>query len=406
MDIENDPDVLLVRKHLVEHLGRPDEVFEVRGSPLPNSPLQALHLAYFAPGGPDAPVVYATCGACLFKMKDGRRVEGLMLLRKAPDPEAVSAIHRMLSSFAIFAEANSETVRIGDVVRAPENLHRFSHMDAVLFLPPVPFVESFHRVQIRDNQLVDVVWLLPVYESEAQYALKNGPQALMLLFAAQGLDLTEMNREEANTLIEPDDARQMAQRRSEDEKKKGDTKAAPKSRAPQRRGALVTGSFDVQDDPNTVTVVRRGVKEKEKAKPKSEDAPPKRHLEVVPPPSPEPEPKAPSPQRQPLVAKPKRPPLGLAPVKAEKVVKFDLTGGQGQSPTTPTARRTPITSSKPAPSQPAAKPKAPDTPEAKAEAKKKKIEELKQKAADAAKRAAERQKAQPGDPSNPGEDER
>jgi suppressor of fused protein SUFU len=391
MEIENDPDVLLVRKHLVEHLGRPDEVFEVRGSPLANSPLQVLHLAYFAPGGTEAPVVFATCGASLFQMKDGRRVEGIMLLRAAPSPEAVIAIHRMLSSFAIFAEANDETVRVGDVVRAPENLHQFSHMDAVLFLPPVPFVESFHKILIRNDQSVDVIWLLPVYESEAQYALKHGPQALMLLFAAQGLDLTEMERDEANTLIEPEDARQLAQKRAEEERKKGDQKTPARPKVLGRKPPTSTGSYQVQDDANAVTVVRRGTKEKAKPKPDLSEGsdPPKRHLEIVPPPPPEQEPKrATSSQRHPVVGKSKRPILGLAPVKPEKVIKFDLTASQAPGQPGAPSQRKPITPQKQAPAT-----RQVETAEQKAEAKRKKIEELKQKAQDAAKRAAERQQA-------------
>src|SRR5262245_62034489 len=167
MELDRSPALLLVRKHLVEHLGPPQEVFEVRGSPIKTSPIQALHLSYFAPGGPEAPVVFATCGACLFKMNDGRRVEAMMLLRREPSRDAFSAIHRLLSSFAIFAEANNESVRIGDVVRAPEDLHKFCQMDAILFLPPVPFIETFHRIAITHEELVELVWLLPVYEAEA-----------------------------------------------------------------------------------------------------------------------------------------------------------------------------------------------------------------------------------------------
>src|SRR5688500_20241433 len=108
MDLDQNPDILLVRKHLVEHLGAPAEVFEVRGSPLPTSPIQALHLSYFAPGGPNAPVGFATCGACLYQMQDGRRVEARMLLRRPPNHEAFGAIHRPRAASAILAEAHTE----------------------------------------------------------------------------------------------------------------------------------------------------------------------------------------------------------------------------------------------------------------------------------------------------------
>lgn len=373
MDLDQNPDILLVRKHLVEHLGPPQEVFEVRGSPIKTSPIQALHLSYFAPGGPEAPVVFATCGACLFKMNDGRRVEAMMLLRREPSRDAFSAIHRLLSSFAIFAEANNESVRIGDVVRAPEDLHKFCQMDAILFLPPVPFIETFHRIAITNEELVELVWLLPVYEAEAAYALKYGPQALMMLFAAQGLDLTQADREEANTLIQPEDARAMAQKRSEEERARleaagGRTPVAPASKAPPKRN-LGAGSFEVAEQGDAVTITRRG------AKPKN----PTRVVQAVSDEEPASPPVA-SPPPQPSNAGQQRKPVVRLPVKAEPVVKFDLQRPEG-------SQRSPIT--KPGAKTPPAAIPIKESPE---EAKKRKIEELKAKAADAAKRAAERSK--------------
>lgn len=373
MDLDQNPDILLVRKHLVEHLGPPQEVFEVRGSPIKSSPIQALHLSYFAPGGPEAPVVFATCGACLFKMKDGRRVEAMMLLRREPSRDAFSSIHRLLSSFAIFSEANNEAVRIGDVVRAPEDLHRFCQMDAILFLPPVPFVESFHRIALTREQQVELIWLLPVFEKEAAYALKYGPQALMMLFAAQGLDLTQTDRDEANTLIQPDDARQMAQKRSEEERARleasgGKPSMAAVSKAPPRRN-LGAGSFEVADQGDAVAITRRGAKPKTKV------------VQAVSAPPPDPPPHQPQPQVQPPGAAAQRRPVVARPqTKPEPVKKFDL-NAKNDAQKTPAAKPGAKVAPAPVPIQ--------ESPE---EAKKRKIEELKAKAADAAKRAAERTK--------------
>jgi hypothetical protein len=369
MDLDQNPDILLVRKHLVEHLGPPAEVFEVRGSPIKTSPIQALHLSYFAPGGPEAPVVFSTCGACLYKMNDGRRVEAMMLLRREPNRDAFSAIHRLLSSFAIFSEANNEAVRIGDVVRAPDDLHKFCGMDAILFLPPVPFVETFHKIPITKGDHVELIWLLPVYEAEASYALKYGPQALMMLFAAQGLDLTQSDRDEANTLIQPEDARALAQKRSDEERAKmdaqGGPKAMPMSKAPPRR-TLGAGSFEVADQGDAVAITRRGDKKPKAVRP----------VEQAPPPPPEPMP----PQR--TQPPPQKKPVLRSVGKPEPVVRFDVNAPKLSQSTGPaTASKTPA--AKPAPPPP-----KPETPE---EAKKRRIDELKAKAADAAKRAAERQ---------------
>ncbi|MCK6551858.1 suppressor of fused domain protein, partial [Myxococcota bacterium] len=353
MDLDSNPDVLLVRKHLVEHLGAPDEVYEVRGSPIPTSPIQALHLSYFAPGGPEAPVVFATCGAALFTMKDGRRVEAMMLFRRQPEPDAIAAIHRMLSSFAVFSEANDEAVRIGDVVRAGDDLHQFCAMDAILFLPPVPFVESFHRIPLTQGRQAEMIWLLPVFDAEADYALQHGPQALMMLFAAQGLDLTDPGRDEANTLILPEDARGLAEKRSEEERKKAAAKGpSPTSRAPTRAAPQGSGSFDVDDRGDAVAIVRRGAKPA-KAKPE--------HLAVVPPPMEGEEPTAraalearPS---QPIGAKettggrpaPARRPVIAPPQKKNEPVRFDVQSGASIEPD---RRRGVAPAPKPAPPRP------------------------------------------------------
>lgn len=259
MAADQHPDVLLVRKHLVEHLGQPDEVFEISGSPIPNSPVQSLNLAYFAPGGSHAPVVFATCGASLYRMNDGRRVEGLIILRREPNGVGFEGVNKLLGSFALFAESTGQAVRIGDVVRAPNELKQFCQMDAVLFLPPVPFVPQFHQLPVTRNEQVDLVWLLPVYEDEAEYALKHGPQALMLLFAAQGLDLTDPERGEANTLVTPEDAAEMAKRVAEDNAKKGNVAKPtilPAGKTKTSRRDMGRGSFDVEEG-ESVVISRR-----------------------------------------------------------------------------------------------------------------------------------------------------
>lgn len=382
MDLDNHPDILRIRKHLVEHLGPPDEVFEVSGSPLPDSPVQSLNLAYFAPAGPHSPVVFATCGASLFQMKDGRRVEAMMVHRREPQAEAFDAVHRLLASFALFAEANDEIVRIGDVVRAPTELEGFCKMDAVLFMPPVPFVPTFHRVEITKNREVELVWLLPVYDAEANYALENGPQSLMMLFAAQGLDLTEMDRDEANTLIRPEDAEELAKRAMEEAQKKAE-EAAPTpmmtTKQKSSRRDMGRGSFDVVEEGAQVVIARRGSKKKKKPAPPPEPvAPAPEPEEAAPPPAPPP----------PAAAKPRPPPPkrrgGAVKPPAKNEVKFDLSRGKLQKrppPEDPQATAPP----------PKKKKARPLTAEEEAEAKKKRIAELKANAQAAAERAAARE---------------
>jgi hypothetical protein len=358
----------------VEHLGPPDEVFEVSGSPLPASPVQALNLAYFAPAGPHSPVVFATCGASQYRMKDGRRIEGIVILRREPDGNAFDAVHRMLASFALFAETNDQTIRLGDVVRAPEELEKFCGMDAILFMPPIPFVETFHRAAVTGGEKVEIVWLLPVYESEASYALANGPQALMMLFAAQSLDLTEPHRDEANTLIDPSDAKEMAQRVSEENQKRlaaeGPKPIQQPAKPKSSRRSVGKGSYDVEETQGGAVMVsrRRGKGERPK-----EEAP--RPVEPVA------EAEAP-PRRASKAPPPKRP--AVAPPKKKEEVRFDL-GDQRPKKGPP----------------PPAPEKRVEPKEDPAEAKRKRIEELKKKAKEAAERAKARQHGDPPPRSGP-----
>ncbi len=380
MSLDANPDVLLVRKHLVEHLGAPDEVFEVSGSPLPNSPVQALNLAYFAPAGPQSPVVFATCGASLYEMNDGRRVEAMMVLRREPQGEAFDAVHRLLASFALFAETNDEVVRVGDVVRAQQELSGFSKMDAILFMPPVPFVPSFHRAEITNGMEVELIWLLPVYEAEANYALEHGPQALMMLFAAQHLDLTEVERDEANTLVRPEDAAELAKKvleNTQNKPKKGPTPMQTRKLKSSRRDQG-KGSFDVSEEGGEVRVARRGRKKKP-APPPAPAAPPR--PAAPPPPA---APKVPDPPARRPNRPQARPIAQQAPKKDE--VRFDLSSGALQSAAKKTQTMAAATPPEDKPTKPAAQ--AALDPEA---AKKKRIEELKANAKAAAQRAAARE---------------
>lgn len=245
MDLDNDPTVLAVRKHLVEHLGPPEEVFELEASQVPNSPLATLNLAYFAPGGPEAPVVFATCGASLFRMKDGRRVEALIILAQRPPDAQLPAVRRLLGSFALFAETNDEVVQLGDVVQGGEDLAEFSEMNAVLFVPPFTFLPSFHRIGLEDDEAIDMVWLMPLYAAEAEYALHQGPQTLLMLLAGLQLDLTDPRRPPADTSISPEEAADRAQAITEEALRQGAQRNPAPSRPPRTGEAP---SIKVQDD--------------------------------------------------------------------------------------------------------------------------------------------------------------
>ncbi|MEM7677487.1 MAG: suppressor of fused domain protein, partial [Myxococcota bacterium] len=206
MDLDNHPLVLTVRKHFVDHLGPPAEVYQLPGSAMPNSPITAVQLAVFAPGGPESPFIYVTCGASLYRMKDGRRVEAMFVLPRQPPPPVAEHVRRLLGAFALFPEANNEVVKLGDVIRAADELAPISSMEALLFLPPFTFLPSFHRVGIENNEAIDIVWLIPLHEIEAEFTFNHGPQALLTLITQQKVDLTDPQRPPADCRASPSPA--------------------------------------------------------------------------------------------------------------------------------------------------------------------------------------------------------
>src|SRR5688572_33495257 len=122
---------------LEELLGPPTEVYQLSQNPLEGSVIRELKIAYFAPSGGTGRVVMATSGGYRSKMRDGRRIEALMILRKEPAGPAFDAVRDLLSTFVLLPEKNGRTLRHGDVVRA--DLSAFSKMNALLAVPPLPF---------------------------------------------------------------------------------------------------------------------------------------------------------------------------------------------------------------------------------------------------------------------------
>jgi hypothetical protein len=235
---------------LEQYLGPPTELFEFKKNPLESSAIRDLKIAYFAPRGGTGRVVFATSGAFRCRMNDGRRFEAMMILRKEPTGEAFDAVRDLLSTFVLLPEANGRSLRYGDVVRA--DLSRFSVMDALMVVPPLPFPDRYHRAKLKRGGAVDFLWLVPLFADKSRYALKFGPSAMMLLAAAQRLDLTDMDRPEANTHAHPSDIISLAKEATTEMLEKARTaRSRPKTPAPKLKSSprnVGKGSFDVKVD--------------------------------------------------------------------------------------------------------------------------------------------------------------
>lgn len=316
--------------------------------------LPSLEIAFFAPGGGDAPVLFATCGASQVVMKDGRRMEGIFMLRPRPTLEGAEAVARLLGSLALYAERQGVAIGVGDVIPARDDLASISNLDAIVLMPPVSFVPAFRRIEWRDRA-AEVLWALPVYQEEASYALEHGPEALLTLFAAQGLDLSRMDRDQANTLLLPEDAKVLAE--TKDKERAAAPKLAPQAPAP-RRGLASTGvGAGMTEDADGFVVEVKPPKPK---KPRPVKAPEPAGVE---------EPAAPPPKQR---ARPAPP--------SSKAKKFDLNKGRAAV----FAPRDDDREQLRAPQEP--EPEPPQE-ESEAEAKKKRVEALKAAAKERAAKA-------------------
>ena len=83
---------------------------------------------------------------------------------------------------------------MGMVLEAGSYLAPLCRMDTVVFVPPFLMPASFQKVALRDAQTIDLLWLLPVYEAEADYACRHGIRALVTLFGEQHVDATDPQR--------------------------------------------------------------------------------------------------------------------------------------------------------------------------------------------------------------------
>jgi hypothetical protein len=251
-------------QQLQQYLGTPAEVFELSQNPVEGSAIGKLKIAYFTPGGGTGRVVFATSGAHRARMNDGRRIEAMMILRKEPAGTAFDAVRNLLSTFVLLPEANGRSLRYGDVIRA--DLSAFSVMDALILVPPLVFPDRLHSAKLEDGGTIDFLWLVPVFEEEARYAIKYGPSALMLLTAAQGLDLTDMDRAEANTHAHPSDVVSLAKEATEEMLAKARaSRSRPKTPAPKLKSSprnIGKGSFEVKVDQSAgaVRVSRRNTR--------------------------------------------------------------------------------------------------------------------------------------------------
>lgn len=200
-----------LEKHLARFLGRPRRVSSLKKGPAAPSKISELAIAQFAPGGPRKPVVFATVGGFEHRMKDGRRIEAMMLFKS--EPRASAAVREILATIVLTPEALGRALRHGDVVNAGSQLALLgATSSALLLLPPMTFAQPLHRAPLADGTAVEWMWAVPVFAEEAAYAKAHGATALVKLCAAQKIDLSDLRRRPADVTVAPEEAERSALR--------------------------------------------------------------------------------------------------------------------------------------------------------------------------------------------------
>jgi len=185
------PEIATVRAHLVQTLGPPLEVLELSGSP--DKRLAKLEVATWQPAGPTGPLIMASCGISRLVMPDGRRMEALMLVRPVPSKDDTAVLVKLLGRFGLLIANATGSIPPGTVIRAPEEMAPVSTMPDLVLLPAITFPPLFRQIK-KGDQTIDIAWLAPVHEIEAQLVESQGGEALMMQFSAYGVDLAAWHR--------------------------------------------------------------------------------------------------------------------------------------------------------------------------------------------------------------------
>jgi hypothetical protein len=201
-----------VRSHLVQGLGPPADVLELSGSP--DKRLNKLEVALWTPAGPTGPAVLISCGGSRVTLADGRRYEASLIMRPVPDKEGLASLAKILGRFGLFLATADRPVPMGTVIRAPDELAALTRMTALLVTPAINFPPAFRQLKKGDKVLCELVWLVPLHESEAQLVEQHGGEALMMQFTAYATDLAAWSREPIPRLVTVAEAKAMVATRA------------------------------------------------------------------------------------------------------------------------------------------------------------------------------------------------
>ena len=191
-----------VRDHLTTFLGAPSRVLNLQLNN-PDLPFESLEIAIFNEEN-EHPTILSTCGLCQNQILDGRRMELLFIVDDHGNSAVLEALVDTLGTLSVFAATAVPPLNYGGMLGAREQLETISPMDGVIFFPPFMLVNEFHGFEAPDGSPIQFLWVVPIYEDEAEYADEHGPRELANLVGANQINLTDLERPMANVEMTPD----------------------------------------------------------------------------------------------------------------------------------------------------------------------------------------------------------
>jgi hypothetical protein len=134
--------------------------------------LPGFRVLRVAPGEAGEPWIYATCGAAQSAAAGEDGAEYVLLT-----PAADAVIVEMLAALAMVNAGAPQGLGVGSIIALGKSWIASSWARHLFVLPPYPFGPGFELVE-ADGRRTVVLWLVPIFTVEAQYAREHGYEAL------------------------------------------------------------------------------------------------------------------------------------------------------------------------------------------------------------------------------------
>jgi len=186
----------LVMKHYIQYWGEPIEVNKLDW-PQEGGLGGSFRIVKFVPQA-DEKRIYATVGLSAQAMP-----ARLPTPNDAFEPRAelfiyadleTNSLIELLTALVVYPFENQTFLWTRQTILGKSPVTDHSKMTSVYITSPYFEEESFHSLHINDHH-IQMLWIVPIYESEREYKIKYGWQALEELFEEKELDIWSLQRD-------------------------------------------------------------------------------------------------------------------------------------------------------------------------------------------------------------------